>query len=233
MDLESIRNFCFISVPLSIAGLIGAIILFAGGEVAGIIPLFGAILFALPLITYLYQKKTLANQKVVDDATVKRLATQMQAMQTFVTVVRNFNRIFMLDITEEDIEEILSSGNSYAAFEAKARKSTVSPETFAIKMSKMLTIIAKDLELSEGETKLLRQVMDMANKDISQQELENIAAAHSLDLPAEMSFLKGKINYEKACLAFLLGIDDLPQTKELFPDLKRQTQTLCIKKGYM
>lgn len=233
MDLESIRNFCFISVPLSIAGLIGAIILFAGGEVAGIIPLFGAILFALPLITYLHQKKALAPKKAVSDATVKRLATQMQAMQTIVTVVRNFNRIFMLDITDDDIDEILSSGNPYLAFETKAQKSIISPEVFATKMSKMLTIIAKDLQLSEGETKLIRQVMDMANEDITQQELESIAAAHSRDLPVEMSFLKGKINYEKACLAFLLGLDDLPQTKELMPNLKQQTQALCVKKGYM
>ena len=230
MDLESIRNFCFISTPLSIAAFIGSIVVFANGEVAGIMLLLGAILFALPLVSYFLQKKKLRDR---ENASVKYLSQQMQAMQTIVTVVRNFNRIFMLDITDDDIDEILSSGNAFAAFEAKAKKSIVSPEAFAAKMSKMLTIIAKELQLSENETKLIREVMDMANEDITQQELESIAATHSRDLPAEMSFLSGKINYEKACLAFLLGLDDLPQTQALLPNLNQQTQALCKKKGYM
>ena len=229
MDLESIRNFCFISVPLSIAGLIGAIILFADGEVAGMIPLLGAIIMALPLVSYLYQKK---KRSMREDASVRYLSQQMQAIQTIVTVVRNFNRIFMLDITENDIDEILSSANAFATFEAKAKKSIVSPETFRQKMPQMLSLLSEDIGLSDDESELIYQVMDLSNEDITQETLDFIAEAHSDDLPEEMAFLKGKINYEKACLSWLLGLNDVPDLAQYLPNLPQKVKALCVKKGY-
>ncbi len=229
MDLESIRNFCFISVPLSIAGLIGSIILFVEGDVAGIFPLVGAIIFALPLISYLCQKK---KHRMREDASVKYLSQQMRAMQTIVTVIRNFNRIFMLDITENDIDEILSSTNIFAAFEAKAKRSTISPESFQQKMPQMLHLLSKDLDLTNDENEFIYQIMDLSNEGITQETLDSIAASHSDDLPEEMTFLKGKINYEKACLSWLLGLNDHPEIARRLPNLTEKVKVLCAEKGY-
>ncbi len=229
MDLETIRNFCFISVPLSIAGLIGSIILFAEGNVAGVFPLVGAIIFAAPLISYLYQKK---EHRMHEDASVKYLSQQMQAMQTIVTVVRNFNRIFMLDITENDIDEILSSTNIFTTFETKAKKSTVSPEAFQQKMPQMLSLLIEDLGLSEDETELIFELMELSNEGIDQETLDFIVESHSDDIPEEMAFLKGKINYEKACISWLLGLNDVPELAQRLPDLTEKVKVLCANKGY-
>lgn len=229
MDLESIRNFSFISTPISIFFLIVSIVAFSNGEIGGIIFLFGAILSALPLVSYLYQKKKL---RMREDASVKYLSQQMQAMQTIVTVVRNFNRIFMLDITEDDIDEILSSSNAFATFEAKAKHSTVTPESFRQKMPQMLYLLSDDLNLTDDESELIYQVMEMSNEDITQETLDFIAESHSDDLPEEMAFLKGKINYEKACLSWLLGLNDVSSLAQCLPDLPKKVKALCVKKGY-
>lgn len=221
MDLEQLRNFSFISTPVSIFFLVISIVAFSNGEIGGIIFLFGAIFMLLPFISYLKRKSREA----------KPLASKLtEAKQNFKNTILDIRESYMiLSVSDADIDTIVDSPNPFATMQSfVCKENPITPLIFQDMMQMQWCLIMEDINYPIENAQPIYDYISLALSQITQANIDNIAKEFSKGIPAELHFLRGRINYRLACLGIIMQYaneqDDIA--------LKIKINNYRSKKGY-
>ena len=224
MDLEQLRNFSFISTPVSIFFLVISIIAFSNGEIGGIIFLFGAIFMFLPLITYLRRRKKDNRDSGLSEQLFRAMLGYDPGPQidykskstekavptdTFIEleylrkqlVIENLNEEYALGLYDGDIYAIARADNPSEALKKFVKPGLPSVEEYQENLSELLHVITHGIGLPDEEADEAEQVMLQIQKEYGEEEIATFADAFSNLMYGDLAFLNGKINYLLCVLA--------------------------------
>ena len=144
--------------------------------------------------------------------------------------VTKINHDYMLGLSEADFLDISSSDNPLRTFTSKIPHGVPSVSSFCINMETMLNSLLDEMNLSEEKADLVYSIfLKQLISGISDEVVEETAQNFSRHLPPQLSFLKGKINYELAALGVIENISQ--QTNDL--SLHNSVEYIRRKRGYI
>ena len=225
MDLDSLRNFGIIGSFLSAFFLVISIIAFSNGEIGGIAFLFGAVLFVLPLILYFINKRKAEKQKKAKDAMTRSMA-QFEIIRIQMEIEK-LNDDYCLGLYEGDIFAIAESPDPIKILQRAIEPGKPTVEECEENFKKTLHMLIHGIGLSEEEAEQIEGRM-LPEIILDQETVDFFSKKCSKDLPPEMSFLNGKINY----MIGVLGM--LEEYAEIYDHelLRNKVQMISEKRGY-
>ena len=144
--------------------------------------------------------------------------------------VTKINHDYMLGLSEADFLDISSSDNPLRTFTSKIPHGVPSVSSFCINMETMLNSLMEEMNLSEEKANLIYSIfLEQLVLGISDEVVEETAQNFSRHLPPQLSFLKGKINYELAALGVIENIAQ--QINDL--SLHNSVEYIRRKRGYI
>ncbi len=143
----------------------------------------------------------------LDEVLPKEEIERTQRTFMMLHYLRDLDRAYMLDISEENWHTICSSENVLTAFSQHVTQGGDTASEFLKKTLAMLLILVQEMELSEDKFKeisvyCLTFISDIS-KEFDQEDIDNLACMYSSGIPDELSCLRVKINYELYALDIL------------------------------
>lgn len=124
--------------------------------------------------------------------------------------ITNIIRGYMLELSDEDISNILSADNLesfYSRMASKIQPGTPKRAEFCFCMDEMLSSLIDEMSLTQEEIDIIWTVfLSVFMPTVTDESIAEIAKSFEEDLRPELHFLKGKINYELSCLGILMTI---------------------------
>ena len=228
MDLEQLRNFSFIGTPISIFFLIVSIVAFSNGEIGGIMFLFGAIIFTLPLISYFCLKKRISKEKEAKRTQDNLMRTMAQLETVRIQMeIEKLNDDYCLGLYEGDIFAIAEAAEPLKILQHRIEPGKPTVEECEANFKKTLHMLLHGIELPKEEAEQIENEL-IPEIVFDQKLVDDYATLWSENLSPEMSFLHGKINYMVGILALLEGYAE--ENNHEF--IRNKVQEISKNRGY-
>lgn len=162
----------------------------------GLLANLGIILFVVGIVAIIDDRRKQAKIHE-DDRALKNLARKL----------KDLSDSYMLNLSNSTIDQIVSSEDIFLEFSKYVPYGYPSVSTFCFNMATKCEEIVNKLKPSDFKAGVVynhcMEYISSASKVLTEEDIMNIAAEYSADLPEELRCLSSKINYETSALSII------------------------------
>ena len=219
----------------------GIIVTLAINDVGGIITVYISIFMASIGIYLIRKFKTQENIYYNHAAKdyVSMIKDYKKTVSDLAKSLQQINCSYMLDLPDLTKEtnppspgtpRIVYADNPFSAFANAISPEAPSAEEFIMKSQQMLTSLLNEMQFSsEMKLNIFSYFMRMVISEVDDDIVTQIAESFGSELPLHLYFLKNKVNYELACLGYIMGYG-MDYNDSLVMD---EVTKIRIKRGYL